>query len=278
MSIKLERQHRLTPVSLFRAIGAEESRQFAATVLRYNVVDEYGTEFSPECFLESLQRRMPRIVWGHDWTDPIGRWTKWENVIDDDGVRLDLVGEFDDFAAVPRARQAYAQLKSGTIDQFSVGFMPEEARIVVHDGEEVVQFTRGRLDEASLVLVGAVPGTALLSVRHPAIQTRNDATVAKDFAATLLLDLHQGKIDLADALQAVKSQQAVPEKPAVDDAVGAADPPSSEVSDETAPPAAATGTEAPEPEPEPDPEPEPEPAVELDFAEFSDVDAILTSF
>lgn len=276
MSIKLERQHRLTPVHLFRAIGAEESRQFAATVLRYNTVDEYGTEFSPECFVESLERRMPRIVWGHDWTDPIGRWIRWENVIDDDGVRLDLVGEFDDFAAVPRARQAYAQLKSGTIDQFSVGFMPEEARIVVHDGDEVVQFTRGRLDEASLVLVGAVPGTALLSVRHPAIQTRNDATIPKDKAAALLLDLHQGKIDLADALQAVKSQQAVSEKPAVDDAAGAAG--SSPKEPDPEPPAAEPVVEpVVESNPvEPEVESKPEP-VELDFSEFDDVDAILTS-
>lgn len=211
MTFSRTRQQRLAHVCNFRAVGEPDSRRFAATVMRYDVLDDYDTMFGPESFLESMAQRMPRVVWGHDWTDPIGRWVTYENKVDDEGVRLDLVGEFDDFAAVPRARQAYAQLRSGTIDQFSVGFFPEDAEIVLRDGREVIRFTRARLDEVSLVLVGAVPGTQLLAMRQPPIKVRaNDLVIPKDTAAALILDLHSGKIDLADALQAIKVAQVEP--------------------------------------------------------------------
>src|SRR5690606_24300352 len=67
----------------------------------------------------------------------------------------------DDFDAVPRARQAWAQLRSGTIDQFSVGFRVHEDRMV----DDIQHFVRATLDEVALVLVGAVPGTKLVAIR-----------------------------------------------------------------------------------------------------------------
>lgn len=307
MEIQRGRQQRIAAIHNFRAVGLESARSFAATVLRYDTPDEYGTMFSPECFVESMGQRMPRVVWGHDWTDPIGVWTTWENVTDDLGVRLDMVAQLDDFAAVPRARQAYAQLKSGTIDQFSIGFDAMDGEMALVDGMDIVRFTKGRLDEASLVIVGAVPGTTLLAVRHPAILVRGpEPVITKDRAAGILLDLHAGKLDLADALQEIKSAQAVP--PA-----GEAPPPASEAAGtgEDAPGAAGVDTSSPgasaEPEtdlPEPDPNAKPStltdgeappPAdgagegstagteanttepFEMDWTEFADVDEILAN-
>ena len=87
-----------------------------------------------------------------------------------------------------------AQLKSGTIDQFSVGFTrladqpvdPEQ----VDGARGVIDITRGELEEASLVLVGAVPGTRLVSVRSPEGTIDLDVVVelAKRKAAGLLTD------------------------------------------------------------------------------------------
>lgn len=144
---------------------AADGHTVEAVVLAYNVIDDYNTRFRPGCFAESLEERLPRMVWAHRWDDPVGRWVDYR----DTNTELTLIGELDDFDAVPRARQASAQLASGTIDQFSVGFMrladelvdPEDV-----DGQRgVVDITKGQLDEASLVLVGAVPGTKLLAVR-----------------------------------------------------------------------------------------------------------------
>lgn len=292
MTFSKTRQNRLARVGNFRALASDESpNRFIATVMRYDTVDDYQTEFAPDVFGESLRQRMPRIVWGHDWTDPIGRWLEWTNVRDESGIRLDMIGEFDDFEAVPRARQAYAQLKSGTIDQFSVGFVPDDGEMVLKDGEEVLRFTRARLDEVSLVLVGAVPGTQLLAVRNrPIIVQRAEMVISKDLAASVLLDLHAGKVDLVDALNTIKAAQ-VPHEPAEPTTDSGTSPtPDTPVSEDGGPPPSESSTPgeldppAPEPEPEVTPEPEPEPEVtpvvdifETEAELFDEVDGILQS-
>jgi HK97 family phage prohead protease len=255
-------QKRLAHVGNFRAVG-DQPGMFKATVMRYDTVDAYDTVFAPGCFNDSMRQRMPRIVWGHDWTDPIGRWLEFEDVKDELGWRLDLTGQLDNFDAVPRARQAYAQLSSGTIDQFSVGFYPEDAEMALIDGEECLRFTRARLDEVSLVLVGAVPNTALLALRGRTPITRGDTDIPKDVAATIILDLYAGKLDLADALQAVKQAQLVPEQ-------------SESEAEAEQPEAEAEQPEAEAEQPEAEAEQPEATSIELDWSEFSDVDAILS--
>jgi HK97 family phage prohead protease len=214
--------NRVVPVCEFRALPkAEHEGEFTARVMRYNQVDDYRTVFKPGVFTESMEARMPRIVWGHDWTDPLGRW------VDKDDTRshLDLRGRFDlqmltqlsadgeavvgQVPAVPRAHQAYAQLRSGTIDQFSVGFMPEDGQEFQKDEEWYFAFTRARLDEVSLVLTGAVAGTKLLSLRSTKYLGSGHgkrAVISKDKAAEILVGLQMGNLDLADALQAIKAE------------------------------------------------------------------------
>lgn len=161
-----------------RVVGDDSAREFIARVLTYNTVDDYGTVWLPGCFTASLATRMPVVAWAHQWTEPIGRYVE---VVRDDSEVLELLGRLDDFDDVPRARQAYSQFKSGTLDQFSVGF----TRRTWHDLTPGVQvpgvadaqldgwraagawemMVAADLDEASPVLVGAVPGTSLLAVR-----------------------------------------------------------------------------------------------------------------
>lgn len=135
-----------------------------AVVLRYDVVDSYRTRFRPGVFARSLEERMPQLVWAHDWAEPIGKAIGHY----DDGERLQMTFQLDDFDAVPRAKQAYAQLKSGSLGEFSVGFMrladapPPDADL---RRMGVVDIVEGELDEVSVVLRGAVPGTKLLNVR-----------------------------------------------------------------------------------------------------------------
>lgn len=185
--------------------------RFSALVLRYGVVDTYGTVFTPGVFTDSLTTRMPRICWSHDWADPIGRWVSWTETSDG----LELVGELDDFDAVPRARQAAAQLRSGTIDQFSVGFVRLSDEPAGDDFPPGVRaITEGLLDEVSLVLVGSVPGTRpvtvprsaaaglSLSVRMPG--AGSTLMVPVDAATQIILQMQHGDLDLADGLQALK--------------------------------------------------------------------------
>lgn len=195
----MKHERRTVPVAEVR-MPDPEGKTFEAVVLRYNVVDDYDTRFRPGVFAESLAQRLPRICWAHRWDEPLGRYVDFR----DTDTELTLIGEFDDFEAVPRAKQASAQLRSRTIDQFSVGFMRLASEDV--DPEEVmgqrgvVDITKGQLDEVSLVLVGAVPGTKLLAVRSGGTATVDtDALVeiAKRKAAGELTDAEaQAALDL----------------------------------------------------------------------------------
>lgn len=163
-----------------RASQAAQGR-FTARVLSYNVVDDYGTVWLPGCFADSLRTRMPRVAWAHSWVEPIGQYVRV--VADSAQQGLVLEGQLDDFDAVPRARQAFAQLKSGTMSNFSVGFTrldwrhptPDEQKRWPGVAEVMIQ---ALLDEASPVIVGAVPGTALLDVRSRVAQRLSPAAQA----------------------------------------------------------------------------------------------------
>ena len=206
--------HRLAPLVQFRAADDGVEGRFQAIVLRYEVLDDYDTKFAQGVFTESMNERMPRIVWGHDWRQVLGRWIEYK----ERNNALVLTGQMDSFDHVPMARQAFYQLESGTIDQFSVGFVPTEwfdAKLEAED-KLVRTFTKGRLDEVSLVLTGAVPNTELLSLRTGGLKLHvRQPLIAKDDAADVLIRLHSGDIDLADALMEIKTLA-----PVADDATG----------------------------------------------------------
>lgn len=217
------RLHRVT-LSEVRAVDpTKDTGEFDAIVLRYNTRDDYNTEFQPACFRESLADEMPKIAWGHDWREMVGQWMQ---VLQDDQTLLKLRGKLDlemipvyaadgetiinRVPAVPLAWQAWAQLRSGTARRFSVGFIPE-GWIDVAEGEDYYRaFTKGRLDEVSIVLAGAVPGTELVATRSAGIKLNvREPVVPKEQVAALLVRLQSGDIDLADALMTLKQMPAV---------------------------------------------------------------------
>ena len=158
-------EHRSVGGAEVRSVD-EEKRQVDARAVVYNVVDSYGSVWRPGCFTRSLERKKPSVVWGHDWLDPIGK------VIDyrDGPEGLDVTIQLDDFDAVPRARQAFAQFKSGSLTDFSFGFRRVDGgdtRDVDKDAYPGAReyMTDVDMDEISPVLVGAVPGTAVTGVR-----------------------------------------------------------------------------------------------------------------
>lgn len=215
---------RSVPGANVRFVDSEEGdgRRIRARVLTYNVVDDYGTVFAPGVFNRSLTERLPKIVHSHDWTKPIGRWVGWEE--DERGLVLD--GELDDPEYVPLAGEVAYQLRVGTLDQFSVGFV----RTAERDGSDefgpgVWVITEGILDETSPVLVGAVPDTELLSIRQAprgiGLTVRSPAglVVPIETAQRIVLQMESGELDLADGLQALKQAA----QPDVENGAGEAD-------------------------------------------------------
>lgn len=156
----------------FRLPEGGRRGQVLADVIRYNKIDDYRTSFRPGVFTRSLEDHLPKMVWGHNFLEPIGQWVD----ADDKSDRLRMLGQLDlemvttddgrelDIPAVPMAHRAFVQLQKRTIDQFSVGFV----RLSDSPHPEVrgaTQIDEAWLDEASPVLVGSVPGTALVGVR-----------------------------------------------------------------------------------------------------------------
>lgn len=158
-----------------RAVGDGPNGRPVITVkaITPGVVDDYGSVWMPDTFDADTQARVaadpddtPSLAWAHRWHDPIGHGLTYEP--SDAGPALSF--ELDDFDAVPRAKQADAQVRSKTIRDCSVGFSDCERRTPTPEDEtrwpgctEVI--TAARLDEVSLVLRGAVPGAKVLAVR-----------------------------------------------------------------------------------------------------------------
>ncbi len=137
----------------------------------YNIVDDYRSVFLPGCFDASLRDPaigLPSLCLAHDWADVVGRITSWESRSDG----LYVVGQLDDPTAVPSAAKAWAQARSGSVSDLSVGFhVPTGGRRDPTPDElqrwpgavEIIE--RAILDEVSLVLRGAVPGAKVLATR-----------------------------------------------------------------------------------------------------------------
>jgi HK97 family phage prohead protease len=159
------------------------------------VVDDYGTVWTADVFDASLATRLPTLCWAHDWSEPIGRATAVGKA-EDGTPTIDF--ELDDPEAVPRARQAQAQVASGTIRDCSVGFVRKEWRAPTSD--ELTRWPNATevmiaadLDEVSLVLRGAVPGAQVVALRD------GRGTVAVDLVAELAKRVHAGDMTEAEA-------------------------------------------------------------------------------
>lgn len=167
---------------------------FTARAVNYNVPDTYRTSWKQGVFQDALEERLPSVVWNHDWADPVGRVVAYRDA--SDGLDIDV--EFDDFDAVPRAKQAHAQMKSGTMDQFSFAFIRGD-EIEDPDHRGVMLQTRAGLQEFSIVLNGSVPGTHSTSVRSAA------GMVDGKRATELITRFAGGELELADALTELRS-------------------------------------------------------------------------
>lgn len=173
-----------------RAVADDGTIELLA--VSYGITDDYGTQFQRGTFTESLEQRLPVIAFGHDWSDPIGRATAFRE--DDDG--LYLTARLDIGGAVPRADQAYAQLRSGTLTDVSVGFM----RTSSEDRDGHVMITKAELDEVSVVLRGAVPGAKVLAVRS----ARTGEMVEVDSVVAIAEKVAAGDISQAAADEALR--------------------------------------------------------------------------
>jgi len=198
----MSREYRTIRNAGIRAIDATGDGAPGVTLqaITPNIVDDYGSVFTPDCFDRSLEERGPVLCWAHNWADPIGHPVRYDT--GDSGPTVSF--EYDDFDAVPRAKQANAQVRSGTIQDCSVGFSntkrrdPTDDELVMWPGCREVIF-EADLDEVSLVLRGAVPGAKVVAYRSG----ERAVTVPIDAVTELARKVNAGELTEEDALTAL---------------------------------------------------------------------------
>lgn len=135
--------------------------------------DSVGDIIVPGAFAKSLQRRKPRVVWGHDWNSPIGKVLEIEEVPPTDPripAKMKAMGVGGLYVKVQfnlgsqRGKEAFNDvLFYGTEQEWSIGYKtlrknydPERQANVLHEVE---------LYEVSPVLHGANNLTSTLSIK-----------------------------------------------------------------------------------------------------------------
>lgn len=86
----------------------------------FNVVDSYKEIVVPGAFVDSLEGRMPSLLWQHRSGEPIGVYT----AVREDNVGLYVEGKLA--LKTSRGAEAYELLKMGAISGLSIGFITRE--------------------------------------------------------------------------------------------------------------------------------------------------------
>lgn len=102
---------------------SEDSRTISGYAAIFNNIDKADDMLMKGCFSKSIKERGPEseandkiiMLWMHDMKEPIGKITVLKE--DDRGLYFEAVID-----EVERGEQAIRQLKSGTLNQFSIGY------------------------------------------------------------------------------------------------------------------------------------------------------------
>ena len=132
--------------TVFEIKAEDRPGKFSGHASVFGNVDWYGDVVDAGAFKRTLDQRGPqrKVLWQHDVQAPIGKAVVAE---DKDGLAFEAELVLD----VPQARDAYALIKAGVIDQMSIGYDTVGERWE----KEVRHITEARLWEISPVTFAA---------------------------------------------------------------------------------------------------------------------------
>ena len=146
-----------TQISLIEEKAEGDKGIIEAYVSIFDNVDLGGDKIVKGAFAESLKKKLPKGVWMHNWDEPIAKTIEAK----EDNKGLYIKGKL--IMEVQKAKEAYALMKEGVIDEFSIGY-----RVLEDEWEEdgTRKLKKLRLYEWSPVLAGMNPDTELVSVKE----------------------------------------------------------------------------------------------------------------
>ena len=104
----------------FKIKAISEDGIFSGYGSVFNVVDSYKEIVAPGAFAESLQGRMPSLLWQHRSGEPIGVYT----AVREDNVGLYVEGRLA--LKTARGAESYELMKMGAISGLSIGFVSRD--------------------------------------------------------------------------------------------------------------------------------------------------------
>lgn len=149
-------------------IKATGEGMIEAIVSVFGNVDLAGEKILAGAFTKTLERKLPKGVWMHDWTIPVAKTieaielksgdSRLPESLKDLGGLL-IKGQFN--LNTTRGKDAYEDLKFGTVDEFSIGYRVLDSDIV----NGVKELKEIELFEWSPVLVGANRATTMMNLK-----------------------------------------------------------------------------------------------------------------
>jgi HK97 family phage prohead protease len=141
-----------------------------AIVSVFSNVDHGNEKVMPGFFSKSIQKKLPKGVWAHDWKQPIAKTLEAKELLPGDPLLPDslkllggayIKGQFN--LDTQRGKEAYSDIKFGIVDEFSIGYQ------VLKDGKDketgARELIEGDWKEWSPVLVGMNDQTRLISIK-----------------------------------------------------------------------------------------------------------------
>ena len=170
-----------------------DTNSFEGRACQFNVIDSYGTTFTPGCFTKGgLENTTYALLWMHNPNKPIGTFNAEERM---DG--LYIVGKWDESTEGQNAR---ASAISGSAGELSVGF-----EWVDYESDTTsTEIKEARLVEVSQVTTrfAAVPGSKFVSARAGRILSAANEQALRDAA-----ELIESVLDQVDGTPASQSDE-----------------------------------------------------------------------
>lgn len=131
-----------------------------AYVSIFNNIDRAGDMIVKGAFKKSLENKLPKVCWCHEWNSSIGK------VISAEEDNKGLLVEMQITKETQKGAEAIALLKMGAMDEFSIGYQVNDYEIKsLPDGRVYNELKEIELFEVSIVLVGCNPDTKLISIK-----------------------------------------------------------------------------------------------------------------
>lgn len=150
-------------------IADDQAGVIEAIVSVFSNVDLGNEKVMPGFFSKSIEKKLPKGVWAHDWKQPIAKTLEAKELLPGDPQLPDslkllggayIKGQFN--LDTQRGKEAYSDIKFGIVDEFSIGYAVLKDKT---DETGVRELIEGDWKEWSPVLVGMNDQTTLISIK-----------------------------------------------------------------------------------------------------------------